>query len=98
MAIKSNNDKGNKWHDEVTGEFASKNDFHYANHLDEDVLTILDGNEMPEKYITEGDMKCSKSAAYNLLKAYNDDTTKDIKLCIGELQDPSLENKDMDFL
>ena len=55
------------------------------NHLDTDILDIIKDNKEPEDYINGGGIKCSKSAGYNLLKAYNDKDTKDIKLYVGGL-------------
>lgn len=68
----------------------------YANNLDKDILSIIETNNVPSDYITQqpgklNDIgsntrtKCSKSAAFNLLKAYNDINSKDIYLILGEL-------------
>lgn len=55
------------------------------NHLDTDILDIIKNNKEPEDYLNGGTIKCSKSAGYNLLKAYKDKDTKDIKLYVGAL-------------
>ena len=76
----------------------------YANNLDKDILSIIEINKVPSDYITQqpgklNDIgsntrtKCSKSAAFNLLKAYNDINSKDIYLILGEL---SFKENDLD--
>lgn len=76
----------------------------YANNLDKDILSIIETNKVPSDYITQqpgklndvgsnSRTKCSKSAAFNLLKAYNDINSKDIYLILGEL---SYKENDLD--
>ena len=80
--------------DKLRGSKSLKED--YANNLDKDILTIIKSNEIPSRYLTQqpgklNDLgsnirtKCSKSAAFNLLKAYNDENAKNIYLVLGDL-------------
>lgn len=68
--------------DEYTSNELEEN---LLNHLDTDILNIIKDNKEPEDYLNGGTIKCSNSAGYNLLKAYNDKDTKDIKLYVGGL-------------
>ena len=82
----------------------NKLDEEYANNIDKDILSIIETNKVPFNYITQqpgklNDIgsntrtKCSKSAALNLLKAYNDSNSKDVYLILGDL---SFNEKDSD--
>lgn len=52
----------------------------YANNLHNRFLDYL---KHPEKINLQKEVNCVNSTAYNLLQSYNDDSMKDIKLCIG---------------
>ena len=56
----------------------------FANNLDKDILDIIKAKETTTNYVKQG--KCSKSSGFNLLKAYNDPNTKEIKLYLGHLK------------
>lgn len=56
----------------------------FANNLDKDILDIIKANKEQINYVKQG--KCSKSSGYNILKAYNDPNTKEIKLVVGHLK------------
>lgn len=80
----------------LTSQSTSSLNEEYANNLNYDILDILKSGEIKDKYLKqqEGKLndegstvrtKCSKSSAYNLLKAVNDDSIKDIYLVLGQL-------------
>ena len=63
----------------------------FANNLDKDILDTIKANKTTTNYVREG--KCSKTSGFNLLKAYNDPNTKDIKLYLGHLKPSNQEEE-----
>ena len=76
------NDKGSKSKNDCRANSVPVQvEENFINNLNKDILSIIKSNNIPSEYMTNG--KCSKSSGYNLLKAYNDKDTKDIKLYVG---------------
>lgn len=63
----------------------------FANHLDKDILEVIKDNRTTTNYVKQG--KCSKTSGFNLLKAYKDPRTKDIKLYVGHLKPSNQEEE-----